>query len=46
MNEPYHVGLVVRSKSRDRVIELLDKYAVIIQQDYHASAPAPTRPTH
>ncbi|WP_031529363.1 ATP-grasp domain-containing protein [Dyadobacter crusticola] len=46
MNEPYHVGLVVRSKSHDRVMELLDKYATIIQRDYHASAPVPVRPTN
>lgn len=46
MNEPYHVGLVVRAKSRERVMELLDRYAEIIQNDYHASAPAPDKPTH
>ncbi|MCF2517867.1 acetyl-CoA carboxylase biotin carboxylase subunit family protein [Dyadobacter sp. CY351] len=46
MNEPYHVGLVVRAKTRDKVIELLDKYADIIQQDYHASLPVPERPSH
>jgi hypothetical protein len=46
MGDPYHVGLVVRSKSRERVMEILDKYAAIIQSDYHASAPAPDRPTH
>ena len=46
MEEPYHVGLVVRSKSREKVIELLDRYADIIQIEYHASAPAPDRPMH
>ena len=46
MNEPYHVGLVVRAKTREKVMELLDKYASIIQNDYHASAPAPDRPSH
>ena len=46
MNEPYHVGLVVRAKTREKVLELLDKYASIIQSDYHASAPAPDRPSH
>jgi biotin carboxylase len=46
MNDPYHVGLVVRSKSHARVMELLDKYAAIIQKDYHASAPVPNRPAH
>ena len=46
MEEPYHVGLVVRSKSREKVMELLDKYAGIIQSEYHASAPAPDKPSH
>lgn len=46
MNEPHHVGLVVRSKSRDKVLELMDKYAAIVQKKYHASAPAPKKPTH
>ncbi len=46
MDEPYHVGLVVRSPSRERIIEILDNYAAIIQQDFHASAPAPDKPAH
>ncbi len=46
MDEPYHVGLVVRSKSRDKVLELMDKYAAIVQKKYHASAPAPKKPAH
>jgi biotin carboxylase len=46
MNEPHHVGLVVRSNSRERVMEILDRYAEIIQNDYHASAPSPDRPAH
>jgi biotin carboxylase len=46
MDEPYHIGLVVRAKTREKVIELLDKYAGVIQHDYHASAPAPNKPTH
>jgi hypothetical protein len=46
MEEEYHVGLVVRSKNRERVISLLDQYAEIIQENYHASAPAPDRPSH
>jgi hypothetical protein len=46
MDEPHHVGLVVRSKSRDKVLELMDKYAAIVQKKYHASAPAPKKPTH
>ena len=46
MQEEYHVGCVVRSTSRERVLELLDDYARLIQSDYHASAPSPDRPTH
>ncbi|WP_149239984.1 ATPase [Dyadobacter sp. 32] len=46
MDEPYHVGLVVRSPSRERIIEILDNYAAIIQRDFHASAPAPDKPAH
>lgn len=46
MDEPYHVGLVVRSPSRERIIEILDNYATIIQRDFHASAPAPDKPAH
>ncbi|TNE68205.1 MAG: ATPase [Bacteroidetes bacterium] len=40
----YHIGLIVRSPKRARVIELLDDYAGRIQRDYHASAPAPDKP--
>jgi len=39
-----HIGLIVQSKKRDRVLQLLDDYAERVQRDYHASAPAPTRP--
>lgn len=46
MEEPYHVGLVIRSQSREKVMEILDRYAEIIQNEYHASAPAPDKPTH
>lgn len=38
-DKAYHIGLIVRSKSRDRVLELLDKYATIIQRDFHAALP-------
>lgn len=46
MNEEYHVGLIVQSHSRERIMELMDKYAQMIQQSYHASAPAQDKPTH
>lgn len=43
---PNHVGMVVQHAKRERVLELLDDYALRIQTDYHASAPAPDRPKH
>ena len=43
LQKDYHIGLIVRSQSRERVLELLEKYARIIQSEYHASAPAPKR---
>lgn len=46
MNEEYHIGMVVKSESRERVIEILDDFAQKIYQNFHASAPVPNRPTH
>ncbi len=47
MNDEYHIGLIVRSKKRERVMELMEKYAVMIRDlGYHASAPAPDKPVH
>lgn len=46
MNKEYHIGLIVRSDRRERVLELLDQYAERVGRDFHASAPAPDRPTH
>ena len=42
----HHVGLIVQSAKRERVIELLDDYAVRVKRDYHASAPPPSKPGH
>ncbi|MEA5137629.1 ATP-grasp domain-containing protein [Arcicella rigui] len=46
MNEEYHIGLVVKSESRERVLELLDDYADKIFKNFHASAPIRDRPSH
>ena len=46
MEEEYHVGCVIRSKSRERVLELLESYAALIRNEYHASAPAQNKSTH
>ncbi len=40
----HHIGLIVCSPQRERVLALLDAYAHRIQRDYHASAPAPPKP--
>lgn len=44
MTDPHHVGFIVQSPVRDRVLELLESYADRIYRDYHASAPVPNRP--
>jgi hypothetical protein len=46
LEKEHHIGLIVRSELRTRVLELLDEYAQRIAQDYHASAPAPLRSTN
>lgn len=46
MNEPYHVGLVVRADTQAKVLELLDRYTEYTRAEFHASAPAPEKPTH
>ena len=38
-DKEYHIGLIVRSKNRERILELLEKYAAIIQRDFHAALP-------
>lgn len=39
MQESFHVGCIVQSAERSRVLELLDQYAEVIRLGYHASAP-------
>lgn len=46
MDDEYHIGLIVQSESRERILELMDKYAQMVFDGYHASAPAPDKPTH
>jgi hypothetical protein len=41
----HHIGVIVQSPKRERVLELLDDYAIRVDRDYHASAPAPMKPT-
>jgi len=40
----YHVGLIVQSTKRARVIDLLNDYVERVQRDYHASAPIQSKP--
>jgi biotin carboxylase len=44
INKDYHIGMIVRSGSRERVLSLLDDYARRVFEGFHASAPAPDRP--
>jgi hypothetical protein len=46
MNEEYHIGMIVQSEDRNRVLALLDQYSTIIQNEYHASAPSPDKSVH
>jgi hypothetical protein len=41
MNKAWHIGLIVVSNSRERVLELLDNYTNRISNEFHASLPAP-----
>ncbi len=41
MKKNWHIGLIVKSKKPERVLELLDNYTQRIQTDFHASAPVP-----
>ncbi len=46
MPDEYHVGCVVRSQDRERVLTLLETYTERIRNDFHASAPAPDKSVH
>ncbi|MEM0993722.1 MAG: ATPase [Bacteroidota bacterium] len=46
INKEYHVGMIVRSERRERVIELMDTYLPRVYQDFHASAPAKDELSH
>jgi hypothetical protein len=43
MNNPWHIGLIVVSNSRERVLELLDNYTKRISIEFHASLPPPDK---
>jgi hypothetical protein len=46
IQKDYHVGMIVASDRRERVIELLDHYVPRIYQDFHASAPVDDELSH
>ena len=46
MDFEHHIGMIVRAKTREKVLELLDVFADRIQKDFHASAPVPDKPKH
>ena len=46
MKKEHHIGLIVQSKTQQKVLELLDNYTERIFSDYHASAPVPNKPTN
>lgn len=39
LQKDYHVSVIVQSDQRTRVVELLDKYAHIIREQFHAALP-------
>lgn len=45
LRKNYHIGLIVKSSSQARIKQLLDLYAEKIKNEFHASLPAPDRPT-
>ncbi len=45
MNKDYHIGLIVKSKQQNRVLELLDRYAERVRNEFHASMPIQDKPT-
>jgi biotin carboxylase len=45
VEKKFHVGLIVRSPSPQRVEQLIEGYIPRIQQQFHASLPAPDRAT-
>ena len=40
LKKDYHIGLIVKSKKQERILELLNQYADRIYQDFHASMPS------
>lgn len=45
MHKRHHAGLIVASPDPERVLALLEEYTARFYHDFHASLPAPDRPT-
>ncbi len=45
LRKDHHIGMIVASRDRGRVLQLLDNYAHRVHHEFHASAPAPEKPT-
>ncbi len=46
MEEEYHIGLIIRSEDRSRILTLLEHFASIVSERYHASLPVQTKIIH
>lgn len=46
MNKPYHAGLIIKSKSEERITELIDKYTRRYYNDFFTTAPMGERPSN
>lgn len=46
LHKDYHIGLIVKSPSEQRIQELLKKYNLIIHQHYLATLPPKDKPAH
>ncbi|MEM7103608.1 MAG: ATPase [Bacteroidota bacterium] len=40
LNKEYHIGMILKSNDRQRILGILDDYAHKVFNDFHASAPA------
>lgn len=44
LRKDHHIGLIIRSDKRARILELLDNYAERVHRDFHASQPIKDKP--
>jgi len=46
LHKKNHIGFIVKSNNRERILYLLDKYTSRIKEEFHASLPAPDKPSN